>query len=180
MHSNGADYAESVEWLDGNPNNEDRAGKFVVLEGNKMRIANSQDKKELMGVVSAFPSILGDSFDSYWHGKYVTDVYGRIQYHTITIPEERDEQGNITREAFVQEEPIINPDYDATLDYVSRAKRKEYGSFAMLGKLVVEDDGTCNAGEYCYPNDNGIATRKYEGFYVLERIDENHIKIFVR
>lgn len=177
---NGADYAESVEWADGNPNDEDRIGKFAVLENNKMRLATSQDSKELMGVISARPTILGDAFDSYWHGKYVTDAYGRIQYETKEYPEVKDEEGNIIQPAFTQEVPVISQEFDATREYVSRRERKEYDCFAMLGKLIVEDDGTCEAGSYCYPNDNGIATRKYEGFYVLERIDSNHIRIYVK
>lgn len=177
---NGADYAESVEWLDGNPNEEDRVGKFVVLEGNKMRLANSQDNKEIMGVVSAKPTVLGDAFDSYWHGKYVTDVYGRIQYETRTLQEEVDEEGNVIHPASTQEVPIVSPDYNPTLEYVSRVQRKEYGCFAMLGKLIVEDDGTCEVGGYCFPNDNGIATANTNGYYVMERIDETHIRIFVR
>lgn len=167
--NSGADYAECFEWADGNPNNEDRTGKFAVIENNKIRLAVSGDKKELMGVITAFPTVLGDSFDSYWHGKYVTDVYGRIQYEDV-----QNEDGTTDRR------PILSPDYNPELSYVSRARRPEYGKFAMLGKLVVEDDGTCLAGEYCVPNDSGIATRNYEGFYVMERIDENHIRIFVR
>lgn len=176
----GADYAEMFEWADGNPNREDRTGKFAVIEGNKIRLATSQDHKELMGVISATPTVVGDAFEGYWHGKYVTDVYGRIQYETLTINEIKDEQGNIIQEASTIEQPIISPEFDRSLEYIPRTARAEYGTFAMLGKLIVEDDGTCNQGEYCYPNDNGIATRKYEGFYVLERIDENHIRIFVR
>lgn len=178
LHSNGADYAECVEWVDGNPNGEDRVGKFVTLENNKMRIANSQDAKELLGVISAFPSVLGDSFDSYWHGKYVTDVYGRIQYETVTIPAHT--EGETTIPETTETRPIISPDYDPEQTYIPRNRRKEYGAFAMLGKLIVEDDGTCVVGGYCYPNDNGIGTAKQEGFYVLERIDSTHVKIFVR
>ena len=172
--NSGADYAECFEWADGNPNNEDRTGRFAVIENNKIRLAVSGDKKELMGVITAFPTVLGDSFDSYWHGKYVTDVYGRIQYETVEVPEQEDIP------AHTEKRPIISPEFDGTREYVSRAQRPEYGKFAMLGKLIVEDDGTCLAGEYCVPNDSGIATRNYEGFYVMERIDENHIRIFVR
>lgn len=176
----GADYAECFEWADGNPNNEDRVGKFAIIENNKIRLATSQDYKELMGVISAKPTVLGDAYDNYWHGKYVTDAYGRIQYQTVSVPAQTDENGNIIRPQMTEEVPVISPDFDATLEYVSRADRKEYGKLALLGKLVVEDDGTCEVGGYCFPNDNGIATKKYEGFYVLERIDETHVRILVR
>ena len=38
-----ADYAEFFEWLDSNPDNEDRVGYFVTLDGDKIKIATSED-----------------------------------------------------------------------------------------------------------------------------------------
>lgn len=43
--SNGADYAEMFEWVDGNPTDEDRRGLFAYIENGKMRLANSADKR---------------------------------------------------------------------------------------------------------------------------------------
>ncbi len=39
--ASGADYAETFEWLDGNPDNEDRRGKFVTLDGEQIRLATA-------------------------------------------------------------------------------------------------------------------------------------------
>lgn len=164
LTQNGADYAECIEWEDGNPLGEDRTGRIAVIENGKMRLATSTDDKSLMGVISAKPTVLGNAYEEYWHGKYVTDVYGRIQYDTVD-----DEQV-----------PRISEEFDPTQEYIPRTQRPEYGNFAMLGKLIVEDDGTCVVGSTCFPGANGIATNYYEGFYVMERIDANHIKIFVR
>jgi hypothetical protein len=77
----GADYAESFEWADGNPNNEDRVGYSVVIVPNtdgKIGIASTTDDTSLIiGVVSGCPAVLGDSADLKWQGRYLRDEYGR-------------------------------------------------------------------------------------------------------
>lgn len=59
--TSGADYAEYFEWFDGNPNNEDRRGHFVTLEGDKIRYATVNDDY-ILGIVSADPSVAGDMY----------------------------------------------------------------------------------------------------------------------
>ena len=75
-NSSGADYAEMFEWEDGNISNEDRIGKFVTLDGDKIKLATSQDDY-ILGVVSGNPSIIGDSHDDQWVGMFEKDIYGR-------------------------------------------------------------------------------------------------------
>ena len=82
--STGADYAEYFEWSDENSNNEDRVGFFVTLDGEHIRKANSTDDY-ILGIVSSTPSVIGDNYEA-WKDKYVTDVFGRIQYHDVTVP----------------------------------------------------------------------------------------------
>jgi hypothetical protein len=60
----GADYAEYFEWLDGNPDNEDRRGYSVSLVGNKIKIAEKGDN--IIGVISSNPSIVGDAAWNKW------------------------------------------------------------------------------------------------------------------
>ena len=72
-----SDYAEYFEWLDGNTSNEDRRGITVVLDGEKIRPAsNSDDVSKIIGVVSALPSIVGDSAWSEWQLAHQKDGYG--------------------------------------------------------------------------------------------------------
>jgi len=72
-----ADYAEMFEWADGNPNNEDRRGHSVVLEGDKIRIATGSDLTHtIIGIVSVEPGILGDSKSLNWHGEWLRDEFG--------------------------------------------------------------------------------------------------------
>ena len=43
--------------------------------------------------------------------------------------------------------------------------------------MLVRDDGTCEAHGFCLPNDNGIATKAENGFFVIKRTGENQILI---
>lgn len=77
--SSGADYAELFEWADGNPENEDRRGRFVTLEGARIRIAEPGETF-LLGMVSDIYSacVVGDGyFGGGWRGRYLTDPWGR-------------------------------------------------------------------------------------------------------
>ena len=191
--STGADYAEMFEWSDGNPDNEDRRGLFAYIENGKMRLANSADTdRRRIGIISARPAVVGDDFDDRWCGKYMTDVFGAVMTHIVhhdaeeyTVMAKDPETGERVPkteiiEAYDAEEPILNPDYDPEQEYIPRAQRKEYDCWAFMGKLVVCDDGTCEANGYCYPSENGIATAAEDGFYVLERIDETHVKVLIK
>ena len=179
-NTNGADYAEIFEWVDGNPNNEDRRGLFVVLNHNKIRLANRlDDREDILGVISAFPSVVGDMYETEWHGKYETDVFG----HPILIEcEETIEENGETKTIKVLKKKI-SKDYDSSKDYIPRSQRPEYSYVGTMGKLVVVDDGSCEENGWCYPNINGVATKcidKSKGYKVMERIDKTHIRIWVK
>ena len=155
----GADYAEYFEWLDGNVDNQDRIGLFVTLDGDKIKLANKGDY--ILGVISANPSIVGNSAELDWHDKYKTDVYGRLIY---------DESHNL----------ILNENYNDALEYIPRGARKEYSKVGLLGQLVVQDDGMCKINGYCTASANGVATKSDSGYRVIKRIDETHIKIILK
>jgi len=88
----GADYAEYFEWSDGNTNNEDRVGYSVVLDGNKIRKATSEDNtSNIIGVVSGNPFVVGDDAWSKWHEKYLKDDFGRYILEEYTITEWQEE-----------------------------------------------------------------------------------------
>jgi hypothetical protein len=73
-----ADYAEMFEWLDGNPDDEDRRGYAVCLDGEFIRFATANDApEELLGIVSAEPGVLGDSASLNWSGQFLRDEFGR-------------------------------------------------------------------------------------------------------
>lgn len=179
FNSTGADYAEYFEWLDGNFNKEDRVGYFVTLDGEKIRKCTSSDNF-ILGIVSVAPAIIGDSYQDDWKEKYMTDDWGRIQYHDVSVEEVRDNLGNIIVPAHTELQPQINPDWDSTEQYIPREKRLEWSPVGMIGKLLVRDDGTCEVNNYCKPNDNGIATKNNSGYRVLKRINNNIIMILFK
>lgn len=190
--SSGADYAEYFEWKDGNPDNEDRRGRLVTLDGEKIRLATADDDY-ILGVVSANPCIEGDVYSDDWQGKYLTDVFGQRLTQTVHIPARYEEQevtdpetGETTTENVLIEEEhdavqwVLNPDYDPEQEYISREDRKEWTSIGLMGKLVVIDDGTCEVNGYCKAGVNGIATKADDGYRVMARIDDTHIRVLVR
>ena len=176
----GADYAEYFEWFDGNPNNEDRRGHFVTLEGDKIRYATANDDY-ILGVVSANPSVAGDIYSEDWHNRYLKDVFGSKIVEVVEVKETTNENGEIIP-AHIERRWVLNPDYNPDAKYVSREERPEWAAIGIVGKLVVVDDGTCQVNGYCYPNANGIATASQErtNYRVMERLDDTHIKIFIR
>ena len=190
--STGADYAEYFEWADGNPDNEDRRGRLVTLDGEKIRLATAKDDY-ILGVVSANPCVKGDVYSDDWQGKYLTDVFGQRLTKTVHIPDRYEEHKTIdpetgetkTEKILVEKEHdaiqwIINPDYDPDKEYVSREDRPEWAPVGMMGKLVVVDDGSCEVNGFCKAGINGIATKADNGYRVMKRIDETHILVLVR
>ena len=196
FHSSGADYAEYFEWEDGNSNNEDRRGLFVTLDGDKIKIASPGD--DIIGIVSAAPSIVGNTYDDEWQGKYKTDIFGQlitqVVHHDAVYSEievfDTDEDGKeldtkhteqiLMHEAYDAEEYILNEDYDPSQEYIPRSQRKEWAVIGLMGQLVVVDDGSCYVNGYCKVGKNGMATMSSSGYRVLSRLDENHIKIYVK
>lgn len=179
-NSSGADYAEMFEWLDGNPDGEDRRGLFVTLDGEKIRIAGPDDAY-ILGVVSADPAILGDSyFGDNWHGMYLRDVFGQLLIETVHVEETVDEVTGKTLPAHDEERHVLNPDWDHEQSYIAREDRTEWAPVGMLGKLVVIDDGSCTVNGYCRAGANGAATAAESGYRVLARIDQTHIRALIR
>ena len=158
-NSLGADYAEYFEWADGNPDNEDRRGMLVALDGDRIVPASGNG---FLGVISANPSVVGNSAVLNWEGKYKRDVFG------CTV---RDENG----------EPILNPDYDPEKKYIPREQRPEWAAVGLVGRLVVTDDGSCKTGGYCTAK-NGTASysKSATRARVLKRIDDTHIEVLVK
>lgn len=178
--ASGADYAEYMEWLDRNPHAEDRRGRFVTLEGDKIRIATAEDDY-ILGIVSADPSVVGNTYSDQWHGMYLTDVFGEKLTQTVDVPKKVNEYGDIIP-AHTEIRFVLNPDYDPEKEYVGRDQRPEWAAVGTHGQLVLVDDGTCEVNGYCKAADGGIATKseiKTE-YRVIKRIDDTHVRVYVK
>ena len=194
--SSGADFAEYFEWADGNPNGEDRRGRFVTLDGDKIRYANADDDY-ILGVVSTIGAFIGNAYSEIWQGRYLTDEFGDYLTETVEVPEttvEREVQkvvnkltGETTTEVITEVIPahtetryILNPDYDPEQKYISREFRKEWSPVGFHGQVVVIDDGTCQVNGYCKPSTDGTATASETGYRVMKRIDNTHVRVLVK
>ena len=178
-NSTGADYSEFFEWLDGNIASEDRVGYFVTLDSEKIRKATSTDDY-ILGVVSAAPAIVGDSFNDDWQGRYVTDVWGRRLTHEVIVPAVLDEDGAIISPEHTDTVFVQNPEWNPETVYIPRDEREEWSTIGILGKLFVRDDGTCVVNGYCKSNDSGIATVNETGYRVLKRVSSDIVQVLLK
>ena len=165
-NTSGADFSEMYEWKDGNVSKHDRRGRFVALDGNKIRFANADDI--IIGITSAVPCIVGDNAE-HWHRKYETDVFGAVVYEEVTVIENGEKTTAMQKK--------LSKDYDPTQAYIPREKRSEWSYVGQLGKIVVCDDGTCEVNGYCNVSQQGYATKSETGWRVLERKDSSHVLV---
>ena len=189
-NASGADYAELFEWADGNPGGTDRVGRFVTLQGDKLRLAGPDDDF-VLGIISGSPSVVGDVHDDQWQGMYLYDVYGRPLWEDVEIPAETAEEpdpenpektvSRVIHPAHMERRQKLNPDYDGSQEYRPRTERPEWDAVGMLGKLVALDDGTCQVDGWCAAGEGGIATRSENKtrYRVMARLDERHIRVLV-
>lgn len=185
--STGADYSEFFEWLDGNPDGEDRVGMAVTLEGKKIRFANAGD--DVLGIISGTAMVLGDNYKYEWKDKYLTDDYGRTIFDEsveefVEYTEVLDDMTTVTmRESTgFHVYPKINPEYDPNEIYINRTDRKEWDPVGLLGKLYVNDDGTCEVGGYADAGINGVITASSERtrMRVMKRVTDNIVLVMMK
>ena len=124
----GADYAEYFEWSDANPDEEDRRGISVVLDGDKIRQAVAGE--DPIGVISGNPSVVGDAAWNKWTGKYLRDEFGTYIQEDYEV---EDEDGNTV----VQQRRKLNPAYDPDVEYIPREQRPEWDCVGLMGKLRI-------------------------------------------
>ena len=182
--STGADYAEYFEWKDGNPNNEDRVGYIVTLDGDKIVKATSGD--DILGICSGTAMVLGDSAEWNWTKRYLTDDFGRIIYEDYDVEHEevKDENtGKVIEEAWTEHihAPKQNPTYDPSKAYTKRSDRPEWQIVGMMGKIYVRDDGSCVVNGYADVKD-GIATKASSktNMRVMERVTDNIVRVLMK
>ena len=120
------DFAEMFEWSDGNPDNEDRIGHTVAVDGltGKIKIAESGDT--VIGVVSGTAAFTANCAGLGWHDKYERDEWGRY----IWVEKTRIDGTKGTQFK-------VNSAFDATKEYVKREDRKEWDKIGIIGQCYV-------------------------------------------
>ena len=183
VSSTGADYAEFFEWKDGNTESEDRVGYIVTLDGDKIKLAS--DGEDILGVISATATVLGDNAEWCWNKRYLTDDFGRTLYEDREVTHEaayNDDGEKIADEwTEVVHAPVINPAYDPDKPYINRRNRPEWSAVGMMGKLYVRDDGTAQVNGYVTAK-NGIATHSDSktNMRVMKRVKDNIILVCLK
>ena len=182
-NTTGADYAELFEWLDGNPDKADRCGRFVTLDGEKIRLAGPEDVF-ILGIVSGNPSVVGDIHDDQWQGMYLYDVFGRPLWEDMEVPDPEDPEKTVIQviiSAHTEHRQKLNPDYDGSQPYQPRSQRPEWDAVGMLSKLVAVDDGTCQVNGWCAVGDGGVAAHSEQRtrYRVMARLDETHVRVLI-
>lgn len=158
-----ADYAEFFEWLDENPNAEDRVGYFVTLDGNKIKIAEADDDY-ILGVISGAPFVLGNGDCDVWNGMYLRDEFRRLKEEPapkmirVKNKETKKYENQVVEGEYEGTRFVLNPNYDSSQKYKSRFDRPEWAAVGMLGVLPVRHDGTAQVNGYVTVGANGIAT----------------------
>ena len=189
-NASGADYAELFEWADGNPDKEDRAGRVVTLDGEKIRLAGPGEDY-VLGIISGSPSVIGDVHDDQWAGMYLYDIFGRPLWEdvevpavTMEMPGPKDPERTVPQvviPAHTERRQKLNPDYDSEMTYLPRTQRPEWDAVGLLGKLVAVDDGSCQVNSWCTAGEGGVAVHSEARtrFRVMARLDENHVRLMV-
>ncbi|MFZ5969208.1 MAG: peptidase G2 autoproteolytic cleavage domain-containing protein [Bacillota bacterium] len=155
-------------------------GYFVTFDGesDQIRKANASDTY-ILGVTSSNPGVLADT-ENPECSKYLLDDWNRPIYEEVTIAAVTDSEGKVIMEERKEMRKKMNPEWDPDKKCNSRITCPDWVAVGLLGKLLVRDDGTCKAGGYCRPNDEGIATAASEGYRVMKRTGENQILILFR
>ena len=134
------DFAEYFEWSDGNPNNEDRIGHTVSVDGLTGKIKIAEAGEPVIGVISGTAGFIGGGHHFSWQGRFKHDEWGREVFEEL-----KDENGNVlysdaeTRAQIVKTNRIETEEYDSSLEnsYVPRVLRKEWDVVGLVGQIRV-------------------------------------------
>jgi hypothetical protein len=166
FNQSGADYGEFFEWEDGNQNDEKRVGYFVGLSNGKIKISDNLNTIGIISTTTAFIGDSNQDYWNEMHLKdewgnvliekyyeYNFEINGEtktvfydeneICYENIPCPENTNKiiidgldkkNGIFVKE---REQEIFNPNYNHSINYIPRDKRKEWDVVGLLGKLRV-------------------------------------------
>ena len=179
-------YTEMYEWV---RVPKEKFGMFVQFSKRyPNRIEPFHDSKDgILCGVSSICSVIESDNPKQWKYAYmcnsVGDVY--VQKETLAVGikvyDQEKEMSYITTKPWSHHVQIPNPHFVKDRKYLPRTSRSEWVRVTFLGKAIVKDDGSCVAGQFCTPSDNGLATTatstsKYK-FYVLERLTKESVMI---
>ena len=161
-------YSEMYEWselfkFDINP-----YGRFVTFSNNETGKIKLAEPGDFIIGVTTINSVCTSDDPNEWQGKYLSSDVGDRIFHRVSN----------------EMIPMINPDYNSSINYMKRSERKEWIRINLLGKCIVVDNGKCNKNSLCTIGKNGIAVPSRKNnkntYYVIDRLSDNTIMIFFK
>ena len=191
FNSRGTNYAEMFEWADANVENHDRRGLFVTLENDKIRLATQEDEY-IAGVITTNSALVGDLYFNDTNspiykrdvfGKYLSEVIDTTETYSV-YNEETEEYEEVTENIEVSS-LLLNDEPVTQNEVVDRETSQSWAAVALVGKVIVVDDGSCQPNGYCTVSANSKATNSaskedLNRFRVLNRIDDTHITVLLK
>ena len=191
--SNKFGFTEMYEWE--TPPERAINGRFVEFSSStpaKIVLAKN-DTSNIIGVTTVCTVCTSDNPD-HWQGKNIANEFGDVYVKKKTVVEghkqydDKEEMNYIHTSTRMKYVPIIHPMFDEDKKYIMRSNRVEWANICLLGKCIVQDDGTCEPGQYCMLNTNaeieGTATVADETakqrWYVISRISDKTIMILMK
>lgn len=168
-------------------------GRLVTFQNGKLRLCNNNETGKMISRPLEGAAFLGGNTQE-WPGKYVRDIFGRIQYEMISINQilsEIDNDINLPQEIKNERKkdienltemkrPKLNPSYDPNIIYTPRINRPtEWTVCEKMGRVVIEHDGSLTtAGQYVISAANGIGKVAItSNIMVLRVIDSQYAEV---
>ena len=168
-------------------------GRFVQFsKKDPEKIEYYDGTGPLLGITTIQSTITSDDPEEWRYAYMCSEVGDRfLKKEHIAVGTKQYDQ--LMEMSYIQTSPyeylntVPSKYYNKDIKYKKRSNRNEWVRVNLLGKVIVEDDGSCQPGGYCQPVVNanyniecGKATKYNSGFYkyyVLRRLTENTIEI---
>lgn len=186
-------YTEMYEWKEYPKMNNSQFGLFVGMTPDAPnKIVPFNKKCAFVGITTICSASVSDDPEE-WFNKNLYNEYGDMYVKTerLAVGEKKYDQNEEisyiqTRqwEHYIQ---IENPNYNKDAKYIRRSNRNEWIRVNLLGKVILQDDGTVKPGEYCTPYIGNVKARHGTAvpakdtdtlkFLVLDRVSKNTILV---
>lgn len=193
--SNKFGYSEMYEWSQ-IPTHGYKLGRFVQFDPEyPTKIKLCADTNNIVGVTTVNATIVSDDPDE-WFFKNAYNEYGDIYLKKEVLAvggmeyDQKNEISLIRTRKYEHYVPVQNKHYNKNAKYIKRSNRQEWVKVNILGKCIVEDDGTCKPGQYCtlytgkIKAKQGTVTLADENckvkFYVLNRVSNKTVTILYK
>ena len=187
---NSVGYSEMYEWY--NVPLKKALGRFVQFsKEDPEKIEYYNGKGPLLGITTIQSTITSDDPEEWRYAYMCSEVGDRfLKKEHIAVGTKQYDQ--LLELSYIKTSPyeylntIPSQQYNKNIKYTKRSNRSEWVRVNLLGKVIVEDDGTSKPGDFCQPligefnEENGKATKYKDGiyrYYVLRRLTENTIEI---